>query len=155
MTPPSPLAGRLFDEGGQPLYAQVAAKRGHRYRYYVSRDLVRGAAKLARGGWRVAAPEMERAVVAAARSFLEDKPAVLAALQESGIEVPDVRQVFELASACGRRLLSETEGVASLSELIERIDLTATGIRVGLSISSLVWCWRNEPNTSESFSSRR
>jgi hypothetical protein len=77
---------------------------------------------------------MERAVVAAARSFLEDKPAVLAALQESGIEVPDVRQVFELASDCSRRLLSATEGVATLIVLIERIDLTASGIRVGLNI---------------------
>src|SRR5260221_1622250 len=68
----------------QPLYAQGAAKGKRRYRYYVSRDLVRGPADRVRGGWRVAAPEIERAVVAAARSLLDDKAAVLAGFQESG-----------------------------------------------------------------------
>jgi hypothetical protein len=64
MASPSPLAGRLFDENGQPLYSRGAAKGNCRYRYYVSRDLVRGSAEHVRAGWRVAAPEMERAMVA-------------------------------------------------------------------------------------------
>jgi hypothetical protein len=101
---PSPLAGKLFDENAQPLYAQGAAKGKRRYRYYVSRDLVRGSADRVRGGWRVAAPEMERAVVAAASNLLNDKATVLAALNESGIEVSDIRQIFELASDWSRRL---------------------------------------------------
>ena len=42
--PRSPLAGKLFDENGEPLYVQGAAKGQRRYRYYVSRKLVRGAA---------------------------------------------------------------------------------------------------------------
>jgi len=113
MAPPSPLAGKLYDENGQPLYAQGAAKANRRYRYYVSRDLVRGSAKRVRSGWRIAALELERAVVAVAKSFLEDQPAVLAALQESEIEVADVRQVFELAADWSRRLLSGTEGPCS------------------------------------------
>jgi len=134
IAPPSPLAGKLFDENGRPLYAQGAAKGGRRYRYYVSRDLVRGSAKRVRSGWRIAAPELERAVVAVAKSFLEDKPAVLAALQESEIEVADVRQVFELAADWSRRLLSETEGPAALSELVEKVELIASGIRVSFQI---------------------
>ena len=40
--PRSPLAGKLFDESGEPLYVQGAAKGQRRYRYYVSRRLVRG-----------------------------------------------------------------------------------------------------------------
>jgi hypothetical protein len=52
---------------------------------------------------------MERAVVAAASNLLNDKAAVLAALNESGIEVSDIRQIFELASDWSRRLVSETE----------------------------------------------
>src|SRR5262249_27975327 len=72
----SPLAGKLFDEHGQPLYVQGAAKGKRRYRYYVSRALVRGAAKPAGSGWRIPAPEMERVVVGAAKAFLEDRPAV-------------------------------------------------------------------------------
>jgi site-specific DNA recombinase len=131
---PSPLAGKLFDENGQPLYAQGAAKGKRRYRYYVSRDLVRGSADRVRGGWRVAAPEMERAVVVAARNLLNDKAAVLAALNESGIEVSDIRQIFELASDWSRRLVSETEWTVALSEVVERVELTAGGIRVGLKL---------------------
>ncbi len=42
--PPSPLAGKLFDENGEPLYVQGAVKGGCRYRSYVSRELVRGSA---------------------------------------------------------------------------------------------------------------
>jgi len=33
--PSSPLAGKLFDEGGEPLHVQGAAKGQRRYRYYV------------------------------------------------------------------------------------------------------------------------
>lgn len=33
--PQSPLAGKLFDENGDPLYVQGAAKGQRRYRYYV------------------------------------------------------------------------------------------------------------------------
>ena len=46
---PSPLAGKLFDENGAPLYAQGAMKDGRRYRYYVSRELVRGSARAGPG----------------------------------------------------------------------------------------------------------
>jgi hypothetical protein len=82
----------------------------------------------------VAALELERAVIATAKSFLEDKPAVLAALQDSEIEVADVRQVFELAADWSRRLLSETEGLAALSELVEKVELIASGIRVNFQV---------------------
>src|SRR5262249_40863587 len=81
----SPLAGKLFDEHRQPLYVQGAAKGRRRYRYYVSRALVRGLANPAGGGWRIPALEMERVIVGAAKAFLDDRPAVLAALQESEI----------------------------------------------------------------------
>ena len=60
------LAGKIFDADGEPLYAQGAAKAGRRYRYYVSRNLVNGTAGEDRKGWRLAAPELERAVTLAA-----------------------------------------------------------------------------------------
>ncbi len=131
---PSPLAGKLFDENGEPLYAQGAVKGGRRYRYYVSRELVRGSAEQAQGGWRLAAPELERAVVGAARSILDDKQAVLAELQESGIELSEVSRIFEMTSACSGRLLAETESAAALVEVIERVQLTAEGLRMVLRI---------------------
>ncbi|MGA8568878.1 MAG: recombinase family protein, partial [Candidatus Binataceae bacterium] len=54
----SPLAGKIFDADGEPLYAQGAAKAGRRYRYYVSRSLVNGSSSDDRKGWRLAAPEL-------------------------------------------------------------------------------------------------
>jgi hypothetical protein len=47
---PSPLAGKLFDENGEPLYACGASKGGRRYRYYMSRKLERSSARRPRMG---------------------------------------------------------------------------------------------------------
>ena len=66
--PRSPLAGKLFDESGEPLYVQGAAKGQRRYRYYVSRRLVRGESKDAEQGWRISAPEIEQTISAAAQA---------------------------------------------------------------------------------------
>jgi len=132
--PRSPLAGKLFDENGGPLYVQGAAKGKRRYRYHVSRSLVRGTADQKGRGWRVPAPELERAVTGAARAFLDDKAAVLTALQESEIE-PEVMDVLKLAENLSLRLASETEGADTLTEITETVQLTAGGIRVGLKIS--------------------
>jgi hypothetical protein len=110
-------------------------KAGRRYRYYVSRELVRGSGGQPRGAWRLPAPELERAVVGAARSVLNDKRTVLAELQESGIELSEVSRIFEMTAACSGRLLAETESAAALVEVIERVQLTAAGIRIVLKIS--------------------
>jgi site-specific DNA recombinase len=93
----SPLAGKVFDETGGPLYAQGAVRRGRRYRYYVSRALVRGSTTEGQRGWRVPGPELERAVSIAARIILDDKPAILEALQGAVMENTDLLQVFTLA----------------------------------------------------------
>jgi hypothetical protein len=76
----SPLAGKVFDAEGEPLYAQGAAKAGKRYRYYVSRSLVTASASNDRNAWRLPAPELERVVVIAAQQLLNDRPATLEAL---------------------------------------------------------------------------
>jgi DNA invertase Pin-like site-specific DNA recombinase len=132
--PPSPLAGKIFDETGEPLYAQGAVRRGRRYRYYVSRALVRGSTVEGQRGWRVPGPELERALAIAARSILDDKPAILDALQGAGMGDTDVNQVFTLAAGWRERLLLEMERSAALIELVEKATLTDEGIRLGLNI---------------------
>ncbi len=74
----SPLAGKLFDDNGEPLYACGAAKGERRHRYYVSRKLVSGAASQVQDGWRLAAPEIERSVAMAASLVLKDQAAIAA-----------------------------------------------------------------------------
>jgi site-specific DNA recombinase len=132
--PQSPLAGKVFDETGEPLYAQGAVRRGRRYRYYVSRALVRGSTQEGQRGWRVPGPELERAVAIAARSILDDKPAILDALQVAGMEDTDINRVFTLAAEWRERLLSEVERSTALVKLVEKAILTDEGIRLGLNI---------------------
>jgi site-specific DNA recombinase len=85
-------------------------------------------------GWRIAAPALEHAVVAAARRLLDDRAAVLGALQEAGLEQSDVKQVFEAASDWSKRLASEAESPAALTELLEGVGVTKEGIRVALKV---------------------
>ena len=77
----SPLAAKLFDADGQPLYVQGATKGRRRYRYYVSKCLVNGSARDQGKGWRLSAPELERAVAIAARHLLSDRAGLLEALE--------------------------------------------------------------------------
>jgi hypothetical protein len=48
--------------------------------------------------------------------------------------VPDIAEVFELAADRSRRLRSETQRVDTLKELIENVQLTPGGIRIGITI---------------------
>jgi Protein of unknown function (DUF2924)/Resolvase, N terminal domain/Recombinase len=76
MASASPLAGKLFDENGEPLYVQGSAKGQRRYRYYVSKGLVNGAADCAEAGWRLSAPQLERTLTAAAAAILGDRAGI-------------------------------------------------------------------------------
>ncbi|MFZ0246700.1 MAG: recombinase family protein, partial [Candidatus Binatus sp.] len=132
--PRSPLAGKLFDEKGEPLYVQGAAKGHRRYRYYVSRKLVRSGPEGGEQGWRLSAPEVERSVSAATRQILADRDAIAQALEESGIGAHWLPSVLKSAQAWGERLRVEREAAAALADLIERTDLSRDGIRVTLKV---------------------
>jgi site-specific DNA recombinase len=133
--PRSPLAGKLFDENGEPLYIQGAAKGQRRYRYYVSRKLVRGAPEDAEHGWRVSAPEIERAVAAAAKGMLSDRVAIAGAAEEAGIAANRLPSVLKSAEVWIERLRSDSGTVSALTEIIERLELSGDGIRVVLRLA--------------------
>jgi hypothetical protein len=78
---------------------------------------------------------LERAVAIAARSILDDKAAILEALQGAAIENIDINQVFTLAIEWRERLLSEFDRSKALVELVEKATLTDEGIRVVLKLS--------------------
>jgi site-specific DNA recombinase len=65
---PSPngalLAGKLFDDRGNLMGPSFSSKNGVRYRFYVSSALLRGRKASAGSVSRVAAPEIERAILA-------------------------------------------------------------------------------------------
>jgi hypothetical protein len=60
---PSLLAGLLVDARGERLTPSHAVKKGRRYRYYVSAALITDARTDRAQGWRLAAREIEEAVI--------------------------------------------------------------------------------------------
>jgi DNA invertase Pin-like site-specific DNA recombinase len=130
----SPLAGKLFDEHGEPLYVQGAAKGERRYRYYVSRRLVKGEAQEADQGWRISAPGLERTVAAAAQTMLADRVAIAQLSEQSGIDLSQMPGIVKSAQGWIERLRSPTEMASALAELTQRVDLSRDGIRVSLKV---------------------
>jgi site-specific DNA recombinase len=132
--PQSPLAGKLFDENGEPLYVQGAAKGHRRYRYYVSKKLVRSGPEGAEHGWRLSAAELERSVSAAAREILADRDGIAQAIEESGVDAHRLPAVLRSAQAWIERLRTKREAAVALAELIEQTDLSRDGIQVSLKV---------------------
>jgi site-specific DNA recombinase len=132
--PSSPLAGKLFDENGEPLYMQGAVKGARHYRYFVSRRLVRGSLQDDQRGWRAAAPELERAVSAATRQILGDRVTIAGAIEELNVDARRLPSIFKVAEAWIKSLLSESESSSTLARLIERVGLRQDGIQVSINL---------------------
>src|ERR1700730_621774 len=128
----SPLMARLFDESGQSLTPSHAVKGERRYRYYVSRSLIKGTADSGGRGWRLPAPEIERTVAASACQILSDRIEIAAAAL--GLAENRLPAIFAAAEGGGERLQSEVEAGAAPSALVGRVDLSETGIRVSLKL---------------------
>ncbi len=130
--PRNPLAGKLFDESGEPLYVQGAAKGERRYRYYVSKALVTGESEIAQQGWRIAAREIERRVCAAAQAVLGDRAAITLALEQSCIDLNRLPSVLTTAQAWIVQLASTSESAAALAALVERVELNRESLNLKL-----------------------
>ena len=128
----SPLMGRLFDESGQSLTPSHAVKGERRYRYYVSRSLIKGTAGSAGRGWRLPAPEIERTVAASAVQILSDRIGIAAAAL--GLAEDRLPAIFAAAEGWRELLQSEVEVGPALSALVDRVDLSETGIRLSLKL---------------------
>ena len=80
------LAGLVFDESGERLTPSHAVKKGTRYRYYVSRSLIIGAAKDQSKGRRIPAGNLENLVITRLRAFLADQGAILDAVRDEHVD---------------------------------------------------------------------
>jgi len=135
------LAGKLFDENSEPLYATAAKGRhGGRYRYYVSRDLIRRAASSVakEKGWRLATPQLERSVLVSVQRILEDGAAIAARLQEAEIPLADIQLVLKAAEARATTLESLSQETPTIAELVERVDLRKDGVTISINLQSLL-----------------
>lgn len=121
---PSPLAGLVFDEAGEPLVATHATKGQQRYRYYVSRSLQHDAAA-GRGGLQIPAKELEGVVRQALAEACDDP---LELLQHDGEALPAAAELSRAVSASvtlAEQLRGRGNNAARdhLSKLVERVTV--------------------------------
>jgi site-specific DNA recombinase len=128
----SPLAGKLFDKNGEPLYVQGAANGQRRYRYYVSRHVVCGETVDAEHVWRIGAPELEQAIARAAQEMLGDRAAIAKAADEGGTDAGQLPSTLKSAQVSIEQLRNENTVAEVLAELAERVELHDKGIRISL-----------------------
>ena len=129
------LMGKLFDESGEPLYSCWAKKGQRRYRYLVSKKLVRGNRKPDDPGWRLPAERTEQAVLVGVRQILSDRGALVSALRDWGLGATELKQAVEAIDAGAKSLESET---ADASYIIDRVDLKRDGLQITLNLRALL-----------------
>lgn len=129
-TEPSPLARKLFDTSGERLVPVHANKKGRRYRYYVSQSLMNNPKDEAMSGWRLPAQEIDQAVAKTALSMLQNREAVADALQEADVESMHVPTAL--------KMLNDVDATATIEKYVERVELNREGIRLTLSLASLI-----------------
>ena len=112
------------------------------------RHQVRGSVQDERRGWRISAPELERAVRAATQQILGDRAAIAGAIGELNIDAHRLPSIFKVAEAWIQSLRSEAEAASALTRLIERVGLKKDGIQLSikLPISSDEGCDVATPN---------
>ncbi len=82
------LAGLLYDDSGERMSPSHVVKNGKRYRYYVSQSLIRQPKRLATGGRRIPASDIEQLVSEYIRIFLADEAQLFDAIQSYAPDAP-------------------------------------------------------------------
>lgn len=130
---PSILAGKLFDDRGEPLIAVHANKGKVRYRYYVSRSLqLKGDAKNT-GGMRLPAREIEMLVIDQLCRTISDSITLLGSSPSSPDE-QDIPVLVEKARGLALRLRDGRGGLVQtlVGDIIDRIDIMPSEVRIKL-----------------------
>ncbi len=134
---PGLLMGKLFDQSGEPLYSCWAKKGQRRYRYFVSKRLVRGTAKPDERGWRLPAERTELAVMAGTRPMLSDRGALASTLRAFGFAAAELKQAV---GAIDSKVKSHqrVETAEDTGTLIERVELRRDGMQITLNLRALL-----------------
>ena len=129
----SVLAGRVFDEDGQPLVATHACKGKVRYRYYVSRSL-QHQTTASPHAIRLPAEQLERTVAAELAKQFEQPLRLFAA---AGL-VATPQQMKAIISACSdAALLLRKRSATLLRKLVSRVQVGREKIIVAVNRAAL------------------
>jgi site-specific DNA recombinase len=132
---PSLLAGLIVDGDGAPLTPTHANKKGRRYRYYVSRDIIQHGIK--ERGSRIPAAEIEGAVTRSLAAFLTDESWLAIELTLAGAQETRsaIAAASTLAGAIDRRLLVDLDILVTVKENSLAIQLDRTKLCDALSLT--------------------
>jgi site-specific DNA recombinase len=120
---PSLLAGILFDAEGKRMTPSYAVKKGTRYRYYVSRQLITQDQRASSTALRIPAAEIEHLVTSRVRQCLLDPGAIYQStrLPDRSAQPRLIARAVEVGKSWTQ--LPGTRQRAFLTTLIDRIDV--------------------------------
>ena len=146
VTQVSLLARLIYDDAGNRMTPTHANKKGTRYRYYVSAELVRGTRGNAPRGRRVPAADLERLVEERLTRFLQTKVEVFGAFGSLVGDGNECSDLIARAAGLAQRWadLPPTEKCAILATLVDRIDLKRDTLEIRICPSQLPAILRGE-----------
>lgn len=128
---PSPLAGKLLDPDGKKMRPAHAHKKGRRYRYYISRDLVERRVAGGAQGWRIPARELEAAVANALANHIRQPDFSSSLLSACNLGADASGRIIARLSRIADQLDPASADTASLlRSLVNRVELAETELRV-------------------------
>jgi len=134
-TEPSLLAGVLIDVRGERLTASHAVKKGRRYRYYVSTKAGTDRPQ----GWRLAAQEIEDAVIKVLADALTSPAVLLERFGTAGISSDQTRKMLDRATRLAAALhRSPAERAKVVQDLIEKVVIEEDAITIRVRRSPLL-----------------
>src|SRR5271156_2888039 len=130
---PSLLAGLLVDARGERLTPSHAVKKGRRYRYYVAAALITDAGTDRAQGWRLAAREIEGAVIRILADALTSPASLVERFGAAGMPGDQVGKLLSRAARMAAALGgSPGEQAKLVRELVEKITVDEKTIIIKL-----------------------
>jgi hypothetical protein len=130
---PSLLTGLLVDVRGERLTPSHAVKKGRRYRYYVSAALITDAGTDRAQGWRLAAREIEEAVIRILADTLTSPASLVERFGAAGMPGDQLRRLLSGTARMAAALEDSPRQQAKLvRELVEKIIVDEKTITIRL-----------------------
>src|SRR5437763_8020736 len=130
---PSLLAGLLVDAQGDRLTPSHAVKKGRRYRYYISTALITDAGTDRARGWRLAAREIEEAVIRILTDALTSPASLVDRFGAADMPSDKLRKLLGRAARLAAALGGSAGDRAKLvRELVEKIIVDEKAITMKL-----------------------
>jgi hypothetical protein len=136
---PSLLAGLLVDAQGERLTPSHAVKKGRRYRYYISAALITEAGTDRAQGWRLAAREIEEAVIRILSDALSSPARLVERFGAAEIPSDQIRKILSRAAHVAAALGGSFEKRATLvRRLVEKVIVDERALIIKLQRGALL-----------------